>query len=521
MDDQNVGKSIGRFVKKHVRQKGKKFITKILKLTAPIWGPLLLIFILAFTAYMILFGIPTSALMGNEPANIQTAAFLGVSENPKDVPAVDTNILEQYKTISNTWDDGLTQEQQSQVMVYKFPWSILAAVDRVVNDEAVWEGKQNVVPQLQAVFDALRPKFSWKDSTITTVTVTVSTDSKGNRVTSKSTSVKHISLVTSADTIEGHFGYTYKWQTTTTATAGGGSITVTREVVKNITQPPDLYAPLKQYLKDKRGITDQTTYDLVWQLAKTYDPEYMIDVSMQGGQNYATYPAYALAYADEVQQVLMQHPNIPQPLFLALIAHESGGNWQAVNQNSNNTTDAGLCQINSTNWSSYGLTNNPFNVPSNIGAGASILGNNLDQYNDITKALYAYNGGTASNGETYNPSYAPSVLAIFMQLQSTPDFAVYVPSSAGEPLTILAAEQNGSTWQAYGQSGVDFTNPQDITVTDERTGDTVKADRTSGDGTMWAQEAWVYCPSLTNIQKGDKLKIQFDDGKSTEITSTK
>lgn len=510
--------SVGRLMKKMAKKKLKTVILHILKVTAPYWGPPVLILFLAYTAYVILFSIPQQAMQTVTSGVTQVEAFLGITESLNGVPAADAHLLDDYKKIANTWDAGLTKEQQGQVMVYKFPWSVLAAVDRVVNDQAVWDGKQNVAPQSQAVFDALRSKFTWKDSTVTTMTVSCAVaGTDGTQQCTKTTNVQHVSLISAADTFEGHFGYTYKWQTTTSPGANGSSVTVTHEVVKQVTPPTDYYAPLKQYLKDKRGITDEATFDVVEQLAMTYDPEYQFNVGLQSGQNFATYPAYALAYADVVQKVLAQHPDVPQPLFLALIAHESGGNWQAVNQNSNGTTDTGLCQINSVNWAKYGLTNNPFNVPLNIQAGTSILGQALSQYNDFSKALYAYNGGTASNGETYNPSYAPAVMSIYTQLQNTQAYAALIPAATGQPLTILAAEQGGTTWQAYEQSGEDFANPQEITVIDERTGETQKIDRTSGDGTMWAQEAWVYHPAFKDLQKGDTLNVQFDDGKSAEI----
>lgn len=504
-----VAQSTGRFIKKMAKKKLRKVIFHILKLTAPIWGPIVLVLVMAYTAYVVLFSIPQQAMQTVTSPLTQVEAFLGITESPNADPSDDVHLLDDYKTIANTWDTGLTKEQQNQVMVYKFPWSMLAAVDRVVNDEAVWDGKQNIVPHPQEVFDALRPKFTWKDSIVTAVTV--SADGKGQ--SSSSTTVQHVSLVTSADTFEGSFKYTYQWQTTTS-----GDTTITREVVKQVTPPTDYYAQLKKYLKDKRGIADEATFEVVEQLAITYNPEYQFNFGFQGGQNFATYPTYALAYADAVQQVLTQHPNIPQTLFLALIAHESGGNWQALNnQNTNGTTDAGLCQINSVNWAKYGLTNNPFNVPLNIQTGASILGQALGRYNDFSRALYAYNGGTASNGETYNPSYAPAVMSIYTQLQSTQAYAALVPAVSGQPLTILAAEQGGTTWKAYGQNGENFSNPQEITVVDERTGEAQKVERTSGDGTMWATQAWVYHPKLKSIQKGDMLSIRFDDGKNTEI----
>ncbi|KLU61433.1 transglycosylase SLT domain protein [Peptococcaceae bacterium CEB3] len=525
--EKDLVKSAGRMLKKAGKKFGKKAARHILKATAPYWGPPVLILFMAYMAYVMLFSIPAEAMHTVTSTITKVEAFLGITASPdaQKKAEAEKTLLTRYKTIANTWDKGLTQNQRSQVMVYKFPWSMLMAVDRVVNDDAVWEGKRNVHPHPQAVFNALQPQFSWKDSTITTVTVSchneTTTDKQGNkssqRVCTTTTSKKQVKLVTAADTFEGHFSYAYKWQTTTSPGPGGGSVTVTREVVKQITPPKVLYLPLKAYLKKARGIKDEATFEVVTHLAMTYDPEYAINLGIQGGQNFATSPTYALAYANEVTLVLAQHPDIPQPLFLALIAHESVGNWRAKNYNkSDGTTDAGLCQINSTNWAAYGLASDPFNVVRNISAGASILDNALSQYNDITQALYAYNGGTASNGERYNPTYAPSVLAIYTQLQSTPAFAVYVPAMDGQPWTLLAAEQDNTTWQAYGQSGVDFTNPSEITVTDERTGKSELVPRTGGDGTLWANEAAVYHPSL-GVQRGDTMNVQFDDGKDVTV----
>jgi len=505
----------GKYLKKAALRAGKKAIKGILKSTLPYWGPLVLLLLLTYSAYIILFEIPKEAIadaMVNPLTKVE--AFLGTTEDPNAGKTTDSQLLANYKKIADTWDAGLSAEQIKQVQRYKFPYSVLMAVDRVVNDNAVWEGKQNVEPQPQKVFDALKPQFAWKDSTVTTVTVT--TDANGK--STSSSSVQHVSLVTSAHTFEGAFTYDYEWKTTSS-----GNTTITHEEIKKVNAPDVYYVPLKDYLQSARGIKDEDTFEVVRQLALSYDPEYLFNLGLQmgSGQNFATSPAYALAYADAVQQLLADHPNIPQPLFLALIAHESGGNWQAVNQNSNGTTDAGLCQINSVNWGAYGLSDNPFNLASNVGAGASILGQALSRYTDFTKALYAYNGGTPQNGMTYNPTYAPTIMAIFNNLQATPAIAVYVPPLSSEPPTILAAEQNGQAWQGNGTVGQSFTNPLDITVIDQRTGETQKVERSSGDGTMWAAQAWVYHPTLKDMQKGDSLTVQFDDGQSTEIKITK
>lgn len=501
-----------KYLKQAIARAAKKAIRVTLKATAPTWVPFLFIFVMAYSAYLILFEIPKEAIADTTTSAVtKVEAFLGITEDPDGDSDTDAQLLDKYKEITNTWNSGLTQEQKKQVIPYKFPYSVLMAVDRVVNDEAVWDGKENVTPRPQTVFDVLRPKFSWKDSTITTVSNQPS-GPNGEEDPTKDT--KQVSLITSADTFEGQFKYVYEWQSTTS-----GGDTVTREVVKKVTPPAVYYTPLKEYLKSKRGIEDEDTFEVVANLAMTYDSEYLFNVALQSGQNFKTYPAYALAYADAVQQVLSENPNnIPQPLYLALIAYESGGNWRAVNNtNTNGTTDAGLSQINSVNWTRYGLAENPFDVRLNIQAGAAILGQAISWYKDFKQALYAYNGGTPSNGQTYNPSYAPAVLGEFVQLQTTPAFAVFVPAISGQPMTIVAAEQGGSPWQGYGQSGVNFTNPQEIIVVNERTGEKQRVERTSGDGTMWAQLAWVYQPLFKDVQKGDTINVQFPDGKNVEV----
>ena len=125
----------------------------------------------------------------------------------------------------------------------------------------------------------------------------------------------------------------------------------------------------------------------------------------------------------------------------SLIAHESGGNPNATDPDGNGTVDAGLMQINSgpeprdAAWKAQGLypPPKPYDPLLNAAAGVRHFEGNLRAYNDQeTAALYAYNGGTAANGERYDPSYAPSVLAYQKQFDE-PRILVW-PSSA-EPNT--------------------------------------------------------------------------------------
>lgn len=173
--------------------------------------------------------------------------------------------------------------------------------------------------------------------------------------------------------------------------------------------------------------------------------------------------------------------NVPVALIMSVMAHESGGALFVENYNCSNgkaaatqcssiykhthttSVDAGLMQINSgawpppnvPGWVQYKLQNNPFNPQRNISAGASKLFWDLKNYNNhLGQALYAYNGGTAQNGMTYDPSYAPTVegnlqkyLAaptVFAWAGGKPIKGVYVLPPSGGDIMAVAAYPHGA-----------------------------------------------------------------------------
>jgi len=132
--------------------------------------------------------------------------------------------------------------------------------------------------------------------------------------------------------------------------------------------------------------------------------------------------------------------DVPPLWMISVIAHESGGNWLATNYNSNGTIDAGLSQINSVNWDTYGLKNDPYDVNKNLKASATILSKNLKKYSgNIESALYAYNGGTAENGRTYNPDYVPNVNKFYQLLRAKPVLA-NIYSFQGKTINLVVGE---------------------------------------------------------------------------------
>lgn len=297
-ENQRVLQGGARFLKKHalkaVGRVAKRAIGSILMHTAPVWGPVVLMLLLAVTAYMLIYGMAKEASMPGVSEQAKIGAFFDTED--KEIIQKNEHLFEEYKVVANTWDEGLTPEQRNQVIVHKFPWSVMAATDRVVNDESAWGIGKGVNPKPQAVFDALRPRFKWKNSTITTVTVTCSYEEPGpdgeggGKTCTQSSEVKHVSLVTAADTLEGHFEYTYEWQTDVVSSGqDGGSVTVTREVLKQVIPPAVYYAPLKQFLASARGITDDSTFDIIKELALLYNQDYQFNHDLNQSLDYSTY----------------------------------------------------------------------------------------------------------------------------------------------------------------------------------------------------------------------------------------
>ena len=87
------------------------------------------------------------------------------------------------------------------------------------------------------------------------------------------------------------------------------------------------------------------------------------------------------------------NPLLTKNLIDAVITQQSGGRNYLTHVDSNGTSDAGLMQINSSNWASQGLTRqNVMNPTANIQAGAHILNQLLNQYHNLFQAASHYAG---------------------------------------------------------------------------------------------------------------------------------
>ncbi len=155
---------------------------------------------------------------------------------------------------------------------------------------------------------------------------------------------------------------------------------------------------------------------------------------------------------------------VPQPLELGLIATESGGNYTATDDDANGTVDAGLAQINSgpqpadPHWAALGLSGNPYAPAANVAASVRVLAADLAANGSLSAALYAYNGGTPSNGLQYDPAYAPKILAAADALDAGPHVYAWPVGSQVTKGTLgfiggglweaapLAGTSPGTTW---------------------------------------------------------------------------
>lgn len=233
-----------------------------------------------------------------------------------------------------------------------------------------------------------------------------------------------------------------------------------------------------------------------------------------------------LAYLKPITQQA-QDNGIPPLWSIADVAWESSGNWLATNDNTNGTTDAGLCQINSVNWSSYGLEDDPYDITKNLKAGTKILGSAFKRYGNIEDALYAYNGGTPDNGKRYNPGYFPNVSYIYQLLQSNYLIA-RVHSYEGNVLNLTVGQAIIQSHRNKDGDDIDevvgFDNPSSITVTISGKGGSfgpVKVRASSGDNLGLGKESTAYqVESNQAINTGDQVSVTTSNGYSTQITVT-
>lgn len=149
-------------------------------------------------------------------------------------------------------------------------------------------------------------------------------------------------------------------------------------------------------------------------------------------------------------------PAIP----LAVAAHESGFNPDAINcANTNGTCDAGVMQINQTNWNALGLSD-PFGDPqANVDAGVQLIAQYLAKYNgNEGQVLCAYQYGP---GRCADPNNLPSLTPGFVRYVDnwiTQNYDPNYGSSAG------GGGGGGGVLDALAGYGINLAQPDTTTI---------------------------------------------------------
>ncbi|NHN34893.1 M23 family metallopeptidase [Paenibacillus agricola] len=275
-----IKKAVGKVAKQVILTTGRVLIS-ILGETAPVWVPIVVIIVGGFLMYNMLYLIPKQVLLDGSPSGKKIAAFYG--SNDPDFIESRKNVFEDYADISKKWSDKLTDDQKIQAQLHAMPWGVIAAVDRIVNDPAT-TGKKKLLLQPDIIFEALRPAFTWRSSTITNITQSCSsssyTDKEGNVSVNYSihsdTKLTPILLLAKADTFEGAYNYDYKQDVKRTEYSSSCGVLVNteiKEILAKMNTPDVLNLPLMEFLKSK-GIKKEVDIQLAFELAKLYDIQF-------------------------------------------------------------------------------------------------------------------------------------------------------------------------------------------------------------------------------------------------------
>lgn len=202
--------------------------------------------------------------------------------------------------------------EQDQVKQHMVPWSLMAALDRVLGDPIIngkhgleTEGKGRI-PEPEKHFKELEPKLQWKNFQLYYYHKWVVATDEGT-ITYNETYVHNIKLLVSAETYEANYSYTWKDKVIESGDEKGNNYTkiVVPELLTTDRSGP-YYEKLKGLLKSY-GLEKTSNTELVLRLAMNMDPVFNVDANLtsslleltgnteqqqyQGGSGELTWPA--------------------------------------------------------------------------------------------------------------------------------------------------------------------------------------------------------------------------------------
>lgn len=272
---QNIAKSMA---KRYAKILFKKLLVKFLIATSKIWVPALLIFIFAVLGYFLVYELPKQAILGIFDENDRDAAFEYGEKNGADV-------MQHYPEVAARWNEGLSEEQLSQVDQYELDWAWLAAVDRVLGDPEIsgTRDPKELVLIPEETFELVRPTFEWEKYPNESVTAScvveddedetddeelegdTANSERKTRIETSQTSGFNV-LLKKAVTIHGTYIYEYTQETKeSTADSECGTLvsTYTSYVLSGIRAYDNDYEPLRKVMKDYGIVSERDQNDLI------------------------------------------------------------------------------------------------------------------------------------------------------------------------------------------------------------------------------------------------------------------
>jgi hypothetical protein len=234
MDEEQyrLGDSVKGAAVKHLARLGKRaaslLVKRILFATSPLWGTLLLVGGLVFFLFAALLWLPGEF---RDQHGVLAFWYTGYDEWTLEQ---DASLKEEYERhvkdlgVSNE-SQPYTPSQYEQAEPYQLPWSILAAVDRVLGDP-IFNEERKRRPRPSYVYERLKPRFMWKESiVIEEIEVTEVDEETGEETTHTVRNEYKVKLLKTAETFDAIHEMVYE-----TETVKIGDATVTREKLAGI-----------------------------------------------------------------------------------------------------------------------------------------------------------------------------------------------------------------------------------------------------------------------------------------------
>lgn len=268
---------MNRQLKRMGKKAAKSVIKYLILQTAPVWGPIVVLFVLAVLGYQLLYEMPKQAILGdseNRVADFHYGSTEGLSDEELD-------LFQKYPLIAERWKADLIEEQMSQVEPYRLDWRWLAAVDRTLNEPTLLnlDEAHSIHMKPLDTLELVRPRFDWmsyeevtrfescteqpnpewseeaEEEVSKTIYVKSSGESKATRT-----------LLKQAITIQNTYSYAYEERTrsnpSTESACGPLSSQTTYEAVTSIMNNPEDWLPLRRILKDQ-GIDSKQDQDFL------------------------------------------------------------------------------------------------------------------------------------------------------------------------------------------------------------------------------------------------------------------